>query len=560
MRIVRAEEMRQLDRRAEEEYGLPGLLLMENAGRAVAEAAVAMLGGSAVGKRVVILAGKGNNGGDGSGAGRWLVNGGAVVTLVLTGRPEELVGSAADELQFYLSSGGALVCWNPARPEGPGGSAGSAAGLLEAARRFAETDGETRRLRELLGQADLIVDALLGTGFSGRLRWPCLVLCTLTNDAEAPVLAVDIPTGVQADDGACAVGAMQADRTVTMALPKQGLYLYPGAACAGLLTVADIGMSAPLLAPPEEARFVPSAADIAALLPQRPRTLHKGLSGRVTLVAGSTGYLGAAALAGQAAVKGGAGLVTLLTPASARPLLAVKLTEVMVKGLPEGPAVPVEAAGTATGTLVPGGLAPAAVTMVLDESSGADALAIGPGLGTSEETGTAIRQILLDTQLPCVIDADALTALQGHTDLLLHMAADKVLTPHPGEMARLTGLTVGQIERDRVETARTYARQWQCVLLLKGVPTVVALPDGTAYLNTTGNPAMATGGCGDVLTGLLAALLAQGLPAGDAAVAAAYLHGLAGDLAAGGSVGLAASELAACLPEARKQVTQAAIL
>lgn len=164
--------MRQLDRRAEEEYGLPGLLLMENAGRAVAEAAVAMLGGSAVGKRVVILAGKGNNGGDGSGAGRWLVNGGAVVTLVLTGRPEELVGSAADELQFYLSSGGALVCWNPARPEGPGGSAGSAAGLLEAARRFAETDGETRRLRELLGQADLIVDALLGRAFRAACAGP----------------------------------------------------------------------------------------------------------------------------------------------------------------------------------------------------------------------------------------------------------------------------------------------------------------------------------------------------------------------------------------------------
>ncbi|MGI6263494.1 MAG: NAD(P)H-hydrate dehydratase [Succiniclasticum sp.] len=564
MRIVLAEEMRQLDRQAEETYGLPGLLLMENAGRAVADAAVEMLGGSAAGKRVVILAGKGNNGGDGSGAGRWLVNRGAAVTLVLTGEPEDLVGSAADELQFYLSAGGRLLCWHPGQPdpaqEGTVGTAGTTAGLQDAARHFADTDEETRTLREELERADVIIDALLGTGFSGRLRWPYLVLCTLANDAAAPVLAVDIPTGVHADDGSCASGAMQATRTVTMALPKQGLFLYPGASHVGTLTVADIGMPAPMLAPAEEARFVPGAADIAALLPRRPKTMHKGRAGRVTLVAGSTGYLGAAALAGQAAVKGGAGLVTLLTPASARPLLAIKLTEVMVKGLPERTAVPAGTNGNTKGFPVPLGLGPEAAATVLEESSGADVLAIGPGLGTSEETKETVRQILLETALPCVIDADALTALQDHTDLLLHMAADKVLTPHPGEMSRLTGLTVCQIERNRVETARTYARQWQCVLLLKGVPTVIALPDGTVYLNTTGNPAMATGGCGDVLTGLVAALLAQGLPAGDAAVAAAYLHGLAGDLAADGSVGLAASELTECLPEARKQVAQAAVL
>ncbi len=514
MRIVLAEEMRNLDQRAGTQYGLPGLLLMENAGHAVAEAACSMLGGCRD-KKIVILAGKGSNGGDGSGAGRWLVNGGARVCLVLTGRPEDLTGSAAEELQYYLSAGGSFLAWNQ------------------------EDTGQIETVKRAIAGADLVIDALLGTGFAGELRPAFRTLCQAVNAADARVLAVDIPTGVNADDGRCDRDAVRADVTVTMALPKQGLYLYPGVIHAGEVRTADIGMPKPMLSEEEGDRFVITEELVRDLLPLRPKNMHKGAAGRVTLAAGSEGYVGAAALSGFAAVKGGAGLVTLLTPAGARPLLAVKLTEVMVKSLPQ------------TGT---GGLSPDAADLLIDESKDGDVLAIGPGLGTSEETQTVVRQALLETQLPCVIDADALTALQGHADLLLHMAAEKVLTPHPGEMARLTGLTVAQVEKDRVETAKAFARQWQCVLVLKGVPTVVADPDGTVYLNPTGNPAMATGGCGDVLTGLLAALMAQGMPAIDAAVSAVYLHGLAGDLAAGGSVGLAASELSAKLPEARKLV------
>ena len=520
MQILLAEEMRRLDRAAEEEIGIPGLVLMENAGRAVADAAETLLG-SCLRKKVVIFAGKGNNGGDGSGAGRWLHNRGAEVTLILACAAEELSGSAADELQYYIACGAPVLEVTDA-DDNP---------------RFAEIENQAM-------QADLLVDALLGTGFSGKLRPLFLRLCGCINRVKVKnpacrVLAVDIPTGVNADTGEADASAVRADMTVTMALPKPGLYLYPGAGCAGKVRVADIGMPAPLLQETAVVRCLITKDRVRALLPDRPKNAHKGTAGRVTVVAGSYGYVGAAALSSFAAVKGGAGLVTLLTPENTREILAVKLTEVMVKGLPvsENRLVTEEA-----------------LEIVSGELDKADVLAIGPGFGVSEETGGLIREILATTAVPCVIDADAITALQNHTELLSHMLAEKVLTPHPGEMARITGIRIAEIEKNRLEVARLYAEKWQAVIVLKGVPTVVALPDGTVFLNTTGTPAMATGGSGDVLTGLIAALIGQGLPVADAAVSGVYLHGLAGELAAKGSVGLAASELMAMIPEARKAV------
>ena len=330
---------------------------------------------------------------------------------------------------------------------------------------------------------------------------------------------------------------MKADATVTMALPKLGLYLYPGAEHAGTVQVADIGMPSSLLKETEGNRILIEKELVQTMLPDRPKNAHKGSAGRVAVVAGSYGYVGAAALCSFAAVKGGAGLVTLLTPENTREILAIKLTEVMVKGLP-----------VSDDRLV----AEEALEVVTEALDKADVLAIGPGFGVSEEAGNLIRDILVTTAVPCVIDADAITALKDHTELLSHMLAEKVLTPHPGEMARITGIRISEIEKNRVEVARLYAEKWQAVVVLKGVPTVVALPDGTVYLNTTGTPAMATGGSGDVLTGLIAALIGQGLTVADAAVAGVYLHGMAGELAAGGSVGMAASELLLKLPEARK--------
>ena len=522
MQILLADEMRALDRAAEEEIGIPGLVLMENAGRAVADAAEKMLG-SCCHKRIVIFAGKGNNGGDGSGAGRWLNNRGAEVTLVLACTAEELSGSAADELQYYVACGAAVLEVTDADDN----------------LQFAE-------IENLLIGADLVIDGLLGTGFTGKMRSLFGRLCRCINQIKEKnpncrVLAIDIPTGVNADTGAADKDAVRADRTVTMALPKLGLYLYPGADCAGELQVADIGMPASLLKEAAGNRILITNDMVKTMLPNRPKNAHKGSAGRVVLVAGSCGYVGAAALSSFAAVKGGAGLVTLLTPEDAREILAIKLTEVMVKGLPaaENEAVPEEA-----------------LEVVSEALEKADVLAIGPGFGVSDATGSLIREILVTTAVPCVIDADAITALQDHTELLSHMLAEKVLTPHPGEMSRITGIRIGEIEKNRVEVARLYAEKWQAVIVLKGVPTVVALPDGTVYLNNTGTPAMATGGSGDVLTGLIAALIGQGLTVADAAVAGVYIHGLAGELAAKGSIGLAASELAEMLPEARKQVKE----
>ncbi|MBR4908616.1 MAG: NAD(P)H-hydrate dehydratase [Acidaminococcaceae bacterium] len=520
MQILLAEEMRALDRAAEEEIGIPGLVLMENAGRAVADASEKLLG-SCSHKKIVIFAGKGNNGGDGSGAGRWLHNRGAELILVLAGLAEELSGSAADELQYYLTC---------------------SAQLLEVT--DADDNLQFAEIEKYLIQADLIIDGLLGTGFNGKMRSLFGRLCRCINQAKANnpncrVLAIDIPTGVNADTGAADKDAVRADMTVTMALPKLGLYLYPGADCVGELRVADIGMPASLLKEAAGNRFLITKDRVKAMLPERPKNAHKGTAGRVAVAAGSYGYVGAAALCSFAAVKGGAGLVTLLTPENAREVLAVKLTEVMVKGLPaaEDPLV-----------------SSAAMDVVSEVLEKADVLAIGPGFGISEETGNLVREILATSHVPCVIDADAITALQNHTELLSHMLAEKVLTPHPGEMARITGLPVATVERERVEVARSYAEKWQAVIVLKGVPTVVALPDGTVFLNTTGTPAMATGGSGDVLTGLISALIGQGLPVADAAVAGVYLHGLAGELAAKGSIGLAASELLSMIPEARKTV------
>lgn len=521
MRVLLAKEMRALDRAAEEEIGIPGIVLMENAGRAVADAAEQMLG-SCRGKTIVIFAGKGNNGGDGSGAGRWLLNRGARVSLILAATMEELSGSAADQLQYFFACGGEVLTI-----QGD------------------EEESFWEQLKVRASRADLFIDALLGTGFAGNLQPTLRRLCDCINELKARsegrcrVLSVDIPTGVNADDGSASASAVAADETVTMALPKPGLYLYPGARQAGKVTVADIGMPATLLESAGSDRFLLTGEMVKAMLPTRPKNAHKGMAGRAFVLAGSYGYLGAAALSSFAAIKGGAGLVTLYTPEPSREALAIKLTEVMVKGLA------VDAAGH---------LASEAEEEMLEAVHQAAVLALGPGLGVSEATGAVVRRLLGSAELPCVIDADALRALEDHTEILPHMAAEKVLTPHPGEMARITGLTVEKTDRDRLEIARVYAEKWQAVVVLKGVPTVIALPDGSVYLNPTGTPAMATAGCGDVLTGLIAALIAQGASVREAALAGVYLHGLAGEIAARNGIGMTASELVEALPEARNRV------
>lgn len=512
MRLVTAKEMKALDVQAQNDYAMPGILLMDNAAQAVAEAVHEALT-ALEGERVVIFCGGGNNGGDGLGAARWLQSYGVSVRAFVVGAALDAVqGDAAIELAMFTKAGGRVEALS--------------------------TEDDWVLAELAASKADVLVDALLGTGFHGELEGDVLRACELLNKSEKYILAVDIPTGVNADNGAVSENAVRADHTVTMALVKTGLLLYPGREYCGDIELADISMPVKLVEEYQSDKYRLTDEIVRELLPLRKANAHKGDAGRVVICAGSPGYTGAAALASDAAVKAGAGLVSLYTPLSSRDVLAIKLTEVMVHGLLER---------------MPGILGGGAAGDVISSAEAADVLAIGPGLGTSESTQEAVRTILQKITTPVVIDADALTALAGHTEILPAMQAPKVLTPHPGEMARLTGLEIAEIEADRINVAKKYAEQWQAIVVLKGAPTVIGCPNGTVYVNSTGNSSLATGGSGDVLTGIIAGLAAQEISLQEAAICGVYLHGLAAELT-GIDIGLAAGELAALLPQAREQV------
>lgn len=512
MKLVTAKEMKALDVQAQNDYAMPGILLMDNAAQAVAEAVHEALT-ALEGERVVIFCGGGNNGGDGLGAARWLQSYGVSVRAFIVGAALDAVqGDAAMELAMFTKAGGRVEALS--------------------------TEDDWVLAELAASKADVLVDALLGTGFHGELEGDVLRACELLNKSEKYILAVDVPTGVNADNGAVSENAVRADHTVTMALVKTGLLLYPGREYCGDIELADISMPVKLVEEYKSDKYRLTDEIVRELLPLRKANAHKGDAGRVVICAGSPGYTGAAALASDAAVKAGAGLVSLYTPLSSRDVLAIKLTEVMVHGLLER---------------MPGILGGGAASDVASSAEAADVLAIGPGLGTSESTQEAVRTILQKITTPVVIDADALTALAGHTEILAAMQAQKVLTPHPGEMARLTGLEIAEIEADRINIAKKYAEQWQAIVVLKGAPTVIGCPNGTVYVNSTGNSSLATGGSGDVLTGIIAGLAAQEISLQEAAICGVYLHGLAAELT-GIDIGLAAGELSALLPQAREQV------
>lgn len=512
MKLVTAKEMKALDVQAQNDYAMPGILLMDNAAQAVAEAVHEALT-ALEGERVVIFCGGGNNGGDGLGVARWLQSYGVSVRAFVVGAALDAVqGDAALELAMFTKAGGRVEALS--------------------------TEDDWVLADLAASKADVLVDALLGTGFHGELEGDVLRACELLNKSEKYILAVDVPTGVNADNGAVSENAVRADHTVTMALVKTGLLLYPGREYCGDIELADISMPVKLVEEYQSDKYRLTDEIVRELLPLRKANAHKGDAGRVVICAGSPGYTGAAALASDAAVKAGAGLVSLYTPLSSRDVLAIKLTEVMVHGLLER---------------MPGILGGGAASDVASSAEAADVLAIGPGLGTSESTQEAVRTILQKITTPVVIDADALTALAGHTEILAAMQAQKVLTPHPGEMARLTGLEIAEIEADRINVAKKYAEQWQAIVVLKGAPTVIGCPNGTVYVNSTGNSSLATGGSGDVLTGIIAGLAAQEISLQEAAICGVYLHGLAAELT-GIDIGLAAGELAALLPQAREQV------
>lgn len=489
--------MKKVDTKAIGEMGIPEAVLIENAGRAVADAALELLGNPRE-KRVILLIGKGNNGGDGLAAARFLLKRGALVTLVLAEAPESFGPGAALQYKICQSFPFTILRWEKDQNE-----------VLQAC-----------------AQGDLFIDALLGTSFHGKVREPIRSLLETLQMVPVPVLAVDIPSGVEADHGYTDL-ALHARATVTMIAPKTGLYLYPGAEYTGKIILADLNTPPSLVLEAESSAELLTEDLVRHVLPKRPPNAHKGMNGRVGILAGSLGYAGAAELCSKAAVRAGAGLVTLYTQPEVLQPLIIKSTEVMVRPVTEAS---------------------------LKAFRAYDVVAAGPGAGKAPETVQYLRELLPQLDQPLVLDADGLNALAGD-DVLLRSLKKKIFTPHPGEMARLLGKTAGEILQDPVQAAREGAARWDAVVVLKSTPTVVALPNGQVFLNTTGNEGMATGGCGDVLTGTIAALLGQGLDLGQAACCGVYLQGLAGDLAAGhGKIGLAAGDLVLQLPAALEKV------
>lgn len=510
MHIVTAAQMQALDRRTIQEAGIPGRTLMARAGAAVVAAMEEVLG-PAAGRSVTIVCGKGNNGGDGLVVARLLKQKSARVRAVLLAKPADLSPDAREMYRRFVRAAGkaaVLVC------------------------------PSDERLRALLADSDLIVDALLGTGLAAPVTGAYRGAIEAINEAGRPVTAVDLPSGIHADTGAILGAAVRAALTITFGLPKLGLYVGAGIDHAGTVRIGDIGIPDAYVRAVQSPVALLTGATVGRLLPERRPSAHKGTYGHAGLIAGSVGKTGAAAMAAQAALRAGAGLVTVATPASVNDILEAKLLEAMTAPMPE----------TKARTL-----ARTALDRLVTFAEGKTALAMGPGLTTHPETVELIHALLPRLTRPCVLDADALNALAGRTAKLADCKVPLILTPHPGEMARLEeSSTPPAINTDRIGIATRFAQRRAVVLVLKGARTVVAHPDGHAAVCPTGNPGMATAGTGDALTGLIVGLLAQGLSPWDAACAGVYCHGLAGDLAAAelGPAGMTAGDLIRRIPHA----------
>ncbi len=516
MRLVYAREMQALDRFTIEEVGVPAEVLMENAGRGVAELILECFPGEAR-RGVLILCGPGNNGGDGLVVARHLHQRGLPVKVVLLAPEEKYRGESASNLRVVKYLGLPLE--------------------------KALSEEEVEALRPALAGAGLVVDAIFGTGLSRDLSGRFARTVELLHESGRPVVAVDMPSGLSADTGRPLGVAVRATLTATMALPKVGQVIYPGREYVGELRVVDIGMPGKVIrekAPPREYLDRDWAARV--LKPRSPDT-HKGTYGHVLILAGSRGKTGAAVLAALGALRVGAGLVTLAAAGSLQPLLAGYLPEVLTLGL--SPETPDQE------------LAPAAAESILETAGRMRAAVLGPGFGLSEEARSLSRRLAVELPCPAVLDADALTALSGRLESLREAPAPRVLTPHPGEMVRLLAQPKDKIQADRLAAAREAARLSGQVVVLKGAATVVAAPDGREAVNSSGNPGMAQGGMGDVLSGMIGALLAQGYEPFEAACLGVFLHGASADDLARrrGPFGFTASEVAENLPRVVRELT-----
>ena len=516
MIVVTAEQMREMDRLTIQKYGTPSLTLMERAGEGIVKAILDRFAEPAK-RGVLILAGKGNNGGDGFVVARLLRQQRIACEVALLASREDISADAAHNLKAFLKTEGKLL----------------------------EIDSNhSALLHESFAGKGLLVDAILGTGTKNVIRGIYADAIRAMNGSGLSIVAVDIPSGLDADKGIPLGVCVRAAMTVALGFPKIGEIIHPGVGYVGDLVVADIGIERRALSEVGARTEVLTREEIRSLVPIREPDSHKGTYGHVVVMAGSRGKTGAAILASRACMRAGAGLTTLAAPQSLNNIFAGACIEVMTEPLRDSSSEEIQA------------LSDQEWRRLLERKS---VMLFGPGIGVTDSTRNNLRWLLRHLDVPWVIDADGLNNLVLDMDRLRNARTAPILTPHPGEMARLLGTDTVTVNQDRIGVARTFATEQRCHLVLKGARTVLATPDGKVFINPTGNPGMASGGMGDVLAGILAALLGQRLSAEDAMKLGVYLHGFAGDRIAAerGQVGMIASDIIEELPSAMRSLSAA---
>ncbi|HYA85566.1 MAG TPA: NAD(P)H-hydrate dehydratase [Nitrospirota bacterium] len=513
MKIATAQQIKNIDRRAMKEFGIPGPVLMENAASAVMAEMEKYFDGLN-GVRVGIICGKGNNGGDGLALARRLSIRGVPVRVALLAS----FSAVSSEAKVNLS-------------------------VLRKMDVEITQNATARFVADVSLWSDIIVDAMLGVGLSSPLKGLYAQAVDTINTSGKAVVAIDVPTGIDADTGSVMGTAVMADLTVTMVVLKRGLVLFPGARHAGTVRVADIGIPSEVIEQEKINTRLLNKGSLLGIMGRRALDAHKGDFGHLLVVAGSPGKAGAAAMTAKSALRTGSGLVSVGTPNGLVPIIQQQVFESMC----------IPSAESIDGTIGLG-----AETELLKVAAKMSACAIGPGLSTHYETVTMVRSFLQQITIPVVIDADGLNALIGYLDVLRKTRGPVIMTPHPGEMARLLNITISDVQKDRIGIATSFAAKHKVTLVLKGAGTVVANPDGLVYINTTGNPGIATGGTGDALTGMIGGLLAQGYSSLQSACLGVYLHGLAGDLAAKekGESGMITGDLIEKIPQALQETIE----
>ena len=510
MRLVTGSEMKRLDSWAIGEYGIPSLLLMENAGAAVAKKAIEICT-DVRGRQILILVGKGNNGGDALVCARHLHEVGADIRMFLFFAPDFFAGDAQKNWELAKKLG---IRWN-----------------------LIEDENSYYLLKMCLNQSILIIDGIFGTGFRGSPVKSIDRAIQAVNESPCPILSIDIPSGLNADNGKVEGSCIRAQHTVTLAWAKRGLVLFPGKRYTGELEIARISLPEQALSILESEEYYLDKEHVQGLLPVRDWEGHKNSFGHVLVIAGSAGMTGAALLASKAGLRVGAGMVTACLPCS--------VADYFDAVLPEAITFSVEETRNRT-------ISQSAWPEIEQQLPQKKAVVFGPGMTAQNSTRELLAKLLENVSVPLVIDADGLNALALDPSVLKSATAPVILTPHPGEMGRLLDITTLEVQENRIEVAKLAAEEFNAIIVLKGAATIIATPGGSVFINSTGNPGLATAGTGDVLAGTIGGLLAQGMEPLDAVKVGVYCHGLAGDIVAAnkGMRGMIASDILEALPQA----------